>query len=124
LRKRYLQVFGDGEYVPLVAEGINAKHVVAFMRKFEDFSILVVAPRLVANLVGDSRLPPTGENIWKDTYLVLPPNVSSSTYRNAFTGELLETKPLIAQRARAQLSVEVSGALASFPLGLYFSTEV
>jgi (1->4)-alpha-D-glucan 1-alpha-D-glucosylmutase len=124
LRKRYLQVFRDGEYVPLVAEGVNAKHVVAFMRKFEDLSILVVAPRLVANIVGDSRLPPIGENIWKDTYLVLPSNASFSAYRNAFTGELLETKPLIARKARPLLCFEVSGALGRFPLGLYFSTTV
>jgi (1->4)-alpha-D-glucan 1-alpha-D-glucosylmutase len=124
LRKRYLQVFRDGEYVPLVAEGVNAKHVVAFMRKFEDLSVLVVAPRLVANLVGDSRLPPIGESIWKDTYLVLPSNAASPTYRNAFTGELQETKPLIAQKTRAQLGLEVSGALASFPVGLYLPTTV
>src|SRR6202045_3630107 len=56
LRKQWPDVFQQGEYLPLPVHGERANHVVAFMRRIESSSVLVVVPRLVASLLGDSNL--------------------------------------------------------------------
>ena len=55
LRKQWPGVFQRGEYLPLAVQGERANHVVAFMRRSESANVLVVVPRLVASLLGDSN---------------------------------------------------------------------
>jgi (1->4)-alpha-D-glucan 1-alpha-D-glucosylmutase len=111
LRKQWPDVFREGKYLPLTVEGEKANHVVAFLRKNDRESLLVVAPRLVAGLLGDSDLPPIGSSIWKDTHILLPFPGSFETYRNAFTGAI-EHLP------GADAKIALSDLLADFPVGL------
>ena len=111
LRKQWPDVFQRGEYLPLTVQGARANHVVAFLRQDDHVSLLVVAPRLVAGLLGDSDLPPIGSSVWEDTHILLPFPGSFETYRNAFTGAV-EHLP------GADATIAVSELLAHFPVAL------
>jgi (1->4)-alpha-D-glucan 1-alpha-D-glucosylmutase len=110
LRRQYPALFheGDGEYLPITAAGSKSDHVVAFIRKSATTTLLVVAPRLVARLLGDADSPPTGSKIWEDTRIALPPCDYPQKYRNVFTGKSLDTRAEIA----------IAELLADFPVAL------
>src|ERR1700722_11921621 len=114
LRKEHPDVFEVGEYMPLTVQGVKANHAIAFIRKFEDQSVLVVVPRLVAGLLGESDVPPIGAEVWKDTQVLLPTCDCSKAYRNVYTGEVLSLK-----KNDIDSALYLSSALANFPLGLY-----
>jgi (1->4)-alpha-D-glucan 1-alpha-D-glucosylmutase len=113
LRRQHPDLFQAGEYLPLAVEGAKANHVVAFARKSETSSILVVAPRLAAGLLNDVDVPPIGPRIWEDTHVLLPFCSCSQKYRNVFTGELLDS-----QKSDGGERIAVSKVLAEFPVAL------
>lgn len=91
LRQQQPNLFQQGEYLPLAVQGAQADHVVAFVRKSENASVLVVVPRLIAGLLnhGDPDLPPVGAAIWGDTHVLFPFHDALRKVRNVFTGEIL-----------------------------------
>jgi (1->4)-alpha-D-glucan 1-alpha-D-glucosylmutase len=111
LRKQWPDLFQQGEYVPLSVYGARANHVVAFMRRSEQASVLVVVPRLVANLLPDSNLPPTGPTVWEDTHIVVPTGGSAEKYLNVLTGESVDF-------SRADAKIAIAELLAHFPAAL------
>jgi len=86
LRRAFAGLFLHGEYVSIDPVGARQNHVVAFLRRDASRSLIAVAPRLVAGLLGDSRQPAVGARIWEDTRIVLP-SAPSRPYRNVFTAE-------------------------------------
>ncbi len=110
-RKQWPDVFRLGEYLPLPVRGSKADHVVAFVRRLENTSVLVVVPRLVAGLLGDSDVPPIGSQIWEDTEILLPASVSSEKYWNVLTAEKRDSPKSGAKIALAKL-------LTHFPVAL------
>ena len=116
LRKQHPDLFRQGEYLPLPVHGLKAHHVIAFIRRFEATSALVVVPRLVAGLLGDAESPPIGSEIWKDAHVVLPSCGCLENYRNAFTGDVPNL-----WKTDTQTKLEISNALAEFPVALYFT---
>ena len=58
--------------------------------------MLVVAPRLVFSLLGESDRPPAGPDVWGDTKIVLPSRPGHANCRNIFTGTVLDL-PLVLQ---------------------------
>ena len=113
LRQQQPDLFQQGEYLPLAVEGAKANHVVAFARKFGATRALVVVPRLVAGLLNDIDLPPTGPRVWDDTHVLLPFRSCSEKCRNAFTGEVLDL-----QKTDEYAKIGVSKTLAEFPVAL------
>ncbi len=111
LRRQHADLFQQGEYLPLAVEGEKADHVVAFIRKTESASVLVVVPRLVAGLLQDREVAPVGPQIWGDTHLVLPHWADKCW--NAFTGELVSL-----QRSNGGAHLSVSEILKDFPVAL------
>lgn len=91
------------QYVPLKVTGKYADHLVAFIRKSESKSWLVLAPRLVHGLCEGKTSLPVGEH-WADTAVQL-----DQSYRNLFTDEVVD-------------SGNVAQLLRQFPLGLFQST--
>ena len=89
-RQQHPDLFQQGEYLPLAVEGAKADRVIAFARKSETSTVLVVVPRLVAGLLNDIDVPPIGPRIWEDTHILIPFCSCSEKYRNVFTGEVLE----------------------------------
>ncbi|HXR17717.1 MAG TPA: malto-oligosyltrehalose synthase [Terriglobales bacterium] len=113
LRKQLADLFQIGEYLPLTVEGTKADHVVAFARKNENSTVLVVVPRLVAGLLGDVNFPPIGPQVWADTQIVLTSCSASDTYRNAFTEEVLNLR-----KGDGYATIALSTMLAKFPVAL------
>ena len=111
LRKQWPDIFELGEYLPVTVQGSRADHVVAFVRKSGQASVLVVVPRLVAPLLGDSNLPPIGPRVWEDTHILVPYCGSSEKYRNAFTEEVMDLP-------KSDAKIAVSELLAHFPAAL------
>jgi (1->4)-alpha-D-glucan 1-alpha-D-glucosylmutase len=74
-RQDHPDAFACGEYLPVVASGARAEHVVAFARRGGGSTLLAVAPRLVAML---------GAAGWEDT--ALSGDVVAGRWRNLFTG--------------------------------------
>jgi (1->4)-alpha-D-glucan 1-alpha-D-glucosylmutase len=77
LRRAHPQWFGDrGSYSPLLAQGNQAEHVVAYVRAN---NVVAIAPRLVLSL----------EATWAGTNLTIP----SGSWHNALTGAALAGGP-------------------------------
>jgi (1->4)-alpha-D-glucan 1-alpha-D-glucosylmutase len=112
-REQWPDVFREGEYIPLAVQGEKADHVVAFLRKHGGTTMLVVVPRLVFALLGESDQPPTGSDVWADTQIVLPSRPDRTNCRNVFTGALIDG-PLSAGGSL----IPVSEILKNFPVAL------
>jgi (1->4)-alpha-D-glucan 1-alpha-D-glucosylmutase len=78
LRREHRQLFADGDYVPLLADGERAENVVAYARRQGDRGVIVVAGRLFGRLVAEPSALPLGPNVWGDTWVnagVLPAGI-------------------------------------------------
>ena len=111
LRKEYPDVFRSGDYVPLEVRGAKANHAVAFMRKFENTSLIVIVPRLVSGLLNSLERSPVGAEVWNDTSIQLPECICSRSYHDIFTGETLAV-----ERTNVDSRIHMANALLNFPL--------
>ncbi len=84
LRRRCPDVFLNGEYIPLPAEGRAGDHAVAFARRHGDEWVIAVAPRLSETLTRRTRALPLG-GVWGLTHLRLPAELAGRTFRNVLT---------------------------------------
>ena len=87
LRRQHPHLFNDGEYIPATVSGALAAHCIAFERRHEGISLLVLVPRLCSKL---GPLP-LGE-AWTDAQ-VQPATVPSQGWRDHFTGALHPSAP-------------------------------
>ncbi|MCG7600540.1 malto-oligosyltrehalose synthase [Halomonas sp. McH1-25] len=69
LRGEYPTLFAAGDYQPLHVAGDRGAHVLGFMRQHADQAVLVVVPRLPANLLEGATLPCIPAKSWGDTQL-------------------------------------------------------
>jgi (1->4)-alpha-D-glucan 1-alpha-D-glucosylmutase len=113
LRERWPEVFQQGSYLPLAVKGEHAAHLCAYARIAGGRTIITVAPRFFARLLGEADILPLGEKVWGDTAVDMPFYRRDNPYTCAFTGKVL--KP------HQQLSgwrLPVAQVLAEFPVGL------
>jgi (1->4)-alpha-D-glucan 1-alpha-D-glucosylmutase len=94
-RRSHPELFMQGDYLPLEAEGSRSHHLCAFIRSRGDLALAVVVPRLVYRLYRE------GAADWGATKLTLPPGY----WRDVFTGGGIE----------GGVAVPVSRLLADFP---------
>jgi (1->4)-alpha-D-glucan 1-alpha-D-glucosylmutase len=114
LRRRALDLFLEGDYVPLTAEGARSDHVFAFARRKDDRWIVAVAPRFTARLAENGfRALQSG---WDDTQLMLPDD-APQTWRCELTDARTTTGGQRNQIAIAEL-------FRRFPVGLLVSEGV
>ncbi|HET9952849.1 MAG TPA: hypothetical protein VFQ61_00015, partial [Polyangiaceae bacterium] len=102
VRKRFRQLFVQGEYSPLETFG----HALAFARTFGSESIVVCVPRLPYRLTQGKPSWPMGK-VWRAESVVLP----VGRYRDAFTGRTLVSNG----------SVKLAVCFAAFPVALLIS---
>ncbi len=107
-RKENLDVFQEGDYLPLEVGGKFKDHIVAFARNFGDTTAIAVAPRFLTTLVQPGEYP-LGEQVWADTYLEIPQG-AHSTWRDAITNQTISGSGAIAQ------------ILQHFPVALLLNT--
>ncbi|MBU0674479.1 MAG: malto-oligosyltrehalose synthase [Proteobacteria bacterium] len=118
-RNLHQTLFREGHYVPLVATGERADHLVAFARVNGEESCLVVVPRLMAQLIGfHAEILPIGE-IWGDTTLALPGSMSAKRFRNVFTAELINV-----EEGATGPELPVGNLLAHFPVALFAAMDL
>ncbi|WP_437594951.1 malto-oligosyltrehalose synthase [Sorangium sp. So ce1000] len=123
LRRRYPALFGaEGDYAPRAVIGEREAHVVAFARRAPDGrSLVVVAPRFSARLLGGACSPPIGA-VWAGTSV----DVEPGRYTDLFTGAEIEASPSAARPRDAAAAPEPSGGaelpldrvLSDFPVAL------
>ncbi len=68
VRRRQPEIFQQGGYLPLSAEGKYADHVFAFAREHAEGCVVAVVPRLLAPLLEEGAYP-LGDDFWHDTVL-------------------------------------------------------
>jgi (1->4)-alpha-D-glucan 1-alpha-D-glucosylmutase len=87
LRKQQPDLFQLGEYIPLETTGGRSRHLFAFARRQKTQTLIVVAPRLCAQLLAGETRMPKGEEVWQDAQIKVPGD--AVRFRNLFTGEKL-----------------------------------
>lgn len=71
VRRAHADVFTYGDYVPLAVRGAHADNVIAFARRTDEKSVVVVTGRLFARLWGAGETDYSGK-FWAGTWLDLP----------------------------------------------------
>ena len=66
LRRSQPDLFTQGDYAALYAEGSRANHVISYTRSFGDSLLIVVVPRLISRLLGGRGALPCGREIWPE----------------------------------------------------------
>ncbi|KIH78064.1 (1-_4)-alpha-D-glucan 1-alpha-D-glucosylmutase [Geoalkalibacter ferrihydriticus] len=87
-RKERMELFRDGDYLPLEIKGIGAQSLLAYARRLGDQTALVVVPRLLTELV-ETGTWPLGEDVWGDTEILLPEGMQGP-WRDSLSGRELE----------------------------------
>ncbi|HYR23928.1 MAG TPA: malto-oligosyltrehalose synthase [Chthoniobacterales bacterium] len=83
-RNEHVDLFRNGNYLPLRITGAFADCCLSFARHLDQKSIIVIVPRLSSRI----GFPPIGER-WRDTVVELPENLSLQRGREIFTGHEL-----------------------------------
>jgi (1->4)-alpha-D-glucan 1-alpha-D-glucosylmutase len=112
-RQAHEGLFAEGTYQPLPAEGDRREHVCAFLRALNDATALMVVPRLLVGLMSGRQQPPTGGDVWQNTWLPLPEEERGHHYRNWFTGEVL-----VVEERDGCPGLWLAAVLGSFPVAL------
>ena len=111
-RRRWREVFRDGDYLPLLVVGACAEHACAYARRHGERIVVTVVPRLLAKLRGD--MDETAATNWADTRVELPADWGEQTWLNAFTGTTLTS-------AAVSPALTFDALLSDFPVALLLS---
>lgn len=117
-RRAHPGLFAVGSYSPVEPVGEKAEHVFSFVRRHQDRSALIAAPRLIAKLMPNSTDSPLGRTTWGDTMLPLPEELGDRLWRSVFTGETLTA---VAHQGRPALPA--ARVFARFPVALLLDHE-
>jgi (1->4)-alpha-D-glucan 1-alpha-D-glucosylmutase len=113
-RKEAPALFADGDYLPLVAEGPLANHLVAFARVLRGaVAISVFCRHPVQLLRGDSAIVVAPER-WKDTSIVLPTEIRPAQFFDAVSGKA---------KSASGSSFDAAHILADMPVALLLDNE-
>ncbi len=109
LRRRHELLFKEGAYQPLESDGARAEALFAFARRRgeEGPAFILAVPRLAASLWSEEP-PPTGQPIWGDTVLLLPPDFAHEGI-NWLTGEAI--RPAVRGSSPVFTAAELFGTL-------------
>lgn len=105
-RKGLQNLFKNGSYIPLSAEGEFAENVIAFAREENSNWVIAIAPRFYTELAGEKQFP-LGEEVWRDTSIRLPEGAPQE-WTNAITGV----------KINAKVKLPVGVVLSDFPVSM------
>ncbi|QJQ95826.1 MULTISPECIES: malto-oligosyltrehalose synthase [Halomonadaceae] len=108
LRQASPALFESGDYVPLEMEGERANHLLAFTREHGSQALLVIVPRLTANLL-DAALPRFATHCWQGTHVKVRASLQGS-WRSVLTNVSLRLSE--GELSPAEL-------LADIPVGVF-----
>jgi len=110
-RKKHLDLFQKGMYIPVEVGGTRKAHVVAFARKHGNACALTIAPRLLTAVIQEGELP-LGQQVWDTTHIILPKEMPS-VWKDAITARII----------KCEETLPVSEALKHFPMALLIGEE-
>jgi (1->4)-alpha-D-glucan 1-alpha-D-glucosylmutase len=105
-RKQHRNLFKDGSYIPLPAEGEFSENVVAFAREENADWAIAIAPRFYTALVEEGQFP-LGEQVWRSTSVKLPEGAPQD-WEDAITGLKISAKD----------ELRLGAVLSDFPVAL------
>ncbi len=111
-RRVHAELYLNGAYVPLNADGEKRENIVAFARQKGSDWCLTVVPRLTTQLAAPGKMP-LGKKVWQDTILQLPETAPDS-WQNAITGDRIE----LADASEGQKGIAVADVLRRFPVAI------
>ncbi|MFO7447485.1 MAG: malto-oligosyltrehalose synthase [Ignavibacteriaceae bacterium] len=86
-RKNKIEIFNDGDFIPLTVSGLHQHNIIAFARKINGNVTVTVVPRFLTELIKKDEKP-FGNEVWKDTSVEFPFDVK--IWQNVLTGEKIE----------------------------------
>jgi (1->4)-alpha-D-glucan 1-alpha-D-glucosylmutase len=107
VRRARPALFQGPRYLPLHADSGREENVVAFALVRNGQSLVAVAPRLFARLMGEGDLAPVGERIWGEAAIALP---------ESLRGEFVDV--LTDERHSLQGRLPLARLLGRFPVAL------
>lgn len=111
LRNVIPAVFSRGRYEPLQVLGPYSERILAFMREWQDQRVMVIVPRLAANLVGDSNIPQVPPRHWEGNRIALPSSLANQQWVSPFSN---------CHYQASENYLEVRAVLADFPVNLLY----
>ena len=93
LRRRWPQVFSDGDYRPLEVESRHHEGVVAFLRRAGNRAVLIAAPLRCSGAVDAVNLR-LDQNWLGEARLELPPDMNAISAVDSFSGEKMDLRGL------------------------------
>ena len=114
-RKANPELFAEGDYLALEVEGQCAEQVIAFARRYQNEWLVVIIPRLAAQLLGDQQIPQIPADAWGDTQVILPSGFAhTGDFKNLFSS---------GRQRPEQGRLAVQQVLAEFPVSGLLSCE-
>ena len=89
-RREHAELFSQGSYTGLAAEGSRARHVVAFARATENQMMVALTGRFFLRLC-NSHGKPIGD-VWGNTAVALPKKAGNESFRNIITGQTITAR--------------------------------
>jgi (1->4)-alpha-D-glucan 1-alpha-D-glucosylmutase len=117
-RREHPRLFREGSYLPLTSGGDLKDHVCAFTRQRGEKAVLVIVPRFLSRLVRTPEEMPLGEEVWKESQVMIPKEVGKSRFHNLFTGEIVET---VGKNGEGRLPL--GKLFAGFPVAMLESVD-
>lgn len=112
-RRKNPSLFTDGNYIPLETKGLFKNHLCAFVRLLEGKVLVVTVPRFLISLIKEADVMPLGEQIWKDTGVVLHEESMGEKFQNLFTGEIIEK-----DEKNGEIVLPAGKILSNFPVAM------
>jgi len=91
LRSQHSELFQEGIYTPLEVKGVKAEHVITFLRQWKEQFVIVVVPRLLYRMGLRAQHSPCGNDVWKNTEIVLPHAFNVKTAKNSLDHQTVDT---------------------------------
>jgi len=113
LRKGKRELFERGEYLPLEVMGKQVDNVCAFARRIGNTRIIIAVPRFFTKLISQPSVPPFGEAVWGNSFIIVPIAEPGAKYRNIFTNE-----PLTARNYKDATALQLSEVFSNFPVAI------
>ncbi|HTN28794.1 MAG TPA: malto-oligosyltrehalose synthase, partial [Burkholderiales bacterium] len=104
-RRNHPELFRDGGYEPLRVTGARCEHAVAYARRHESRTLVVIAGRLFAKLLQRPHRLPLGNEAWGDTRIESE-FASGAALTNLLTGETVQV---------TDGGIRIASAFATFP---------
>jgi len=113
-RRDRRQLFAEGSYTALAAEGARARHVIAFSRALANQTLIALTGRFFYKLC-NSHGKPIGD-VWGNTTVALPKKSEDTSFTDIFTGETLTAEP-----REGGLVLPLSKVFTHCPVALLFA---